>query len=315
MTLLAIRTLQEEDHASVAQIFNEIYTDRPTFTAEKVKAIEDQFPKHTFREFQIAEQADEVVAACMLTQDQIFSHPGWYFFNIWVKPAFQKQGIGSKLFDVLTERVSALKPKQLQCSTSEKSVESIRFLEKRGFKESHRNFESRIELSQFATENYARVEAQLEKSGIRLHNLNDLKDPDCRQQIYDLQTILEREVPGADQHPGMSFVDFWANADRDMPTGEFFSVAVKNGNYIGLHFGSCPPGSEWFMVRVTGVLPEFRSLGVATALKARGLKYAKQKGFPGAFTWNDSRNQPILALNTKFGFQRQPASVAFFRQF
>jgi mycothiol synthase len=315
MPTLITRFLQEKDYLPLAAIFNEIYLDRPTFSAEKVRAIEDQFPKHIFREFRVAELAGEVVAAWVLTQDQIFSHPGWYFFNIWVKPEFQQKGIGGEIYELLMERLSTLTPTQLQCGSPESSFKTIRFLEKRGFKESHGNFESRLELSHFIPDKYYGIETQLEKSGIKLQNLKDLKDPHHRQEIYNLQYNLEREIPGADQRPGMNFNDFWEKVDRDLPKGEFFSVAMKGEKYIGLHFGSCPPGSEWFMVRVTGVLPEFRKMGVATALKARGLEHAKKMGFPGAFTWNDSRNQPILDLNLKFGFQRQPATIVFSRKF
>lgn len=314
MASSSIRAFQEKDFTPLAQIYNEIYTDRATFTAEKLKASEDRTPKHLFREFYIAEQNEQVVAACLLTQDQLFSKPGWYFMNIWVRPLFQRQGVGGYLFDHLLKKSSELKATKLQCATYDTFKPSIRFLEKLGFAESYRNFESRMELSQFNPNDYSSLDEKLEKNGITLHHLSDLKDPNHRQKIYALQANLEREVPGSELRAVLSFADFWSKADIDHPDGEFFCVAMKQGEYIGLHFGSPPPGSEWFMVRVTGVLPQFRHLGVATALKARGMIYAKQKGMPGAFTWNDSRNQPILTLNEKFGFKRQPACVQFAKE-
>lgn len=315
MSSLKIHPPNERDFSAIAQIYNEIYTDRPTFTAAKIQASESQFPKNLFREYLVVEQEGEIVASAVLTQDQHYALPGWYSFNIWVNPSHQGKGIGRAVFDHLLTRLSALNPKQLQCALSEKFSAGLRFLGQRNFRESHRNFESRLKISRFDPEKYSALEPKLNAAGIILHELHELDDPLHLRKIYELQAMLEREVPGAEQRSVMGQEEFWAKVERDLPAREQFSVAMKDGQYIGLHFGSCPPGSEWFMVRVAGVLPQYRNLGVATALKVRGLSFAKQKGLQGAFTWNDSRNLPILALNTKFGFERQPATITFGRSF
>ena len=47
------------------------------------------------------------------------------------------------------------------------------------------------------------------------------------------------------------------------------------------------------------------------ALKLHVIKYAKEHGYTLIKTWNDTENLPILALNEKLGFVRQPAWVEY----
>ncbi len=57
----------------------------------------------------------------------------------------------------------------------------------------------------------------------------------------------------------------------------------------------------------TGVRREYRGRGIAMALKRKVLGYGKGRGCTWIKTWNASTNWPILALNERLGFRRQPA--------
>ena len=46
---------------------------------------------------------------------------------------------------------------------------------------------------------------------------------------------------------------------------------------------------------LTGVRREARGRGIAMALKLRTVRYALDKGVEHIKTWNDQRNQPMLA--------------------
>jgi mycothiol synthase len=60
---------------------------------------------------------------------------------------------------------------------------------------------------------------------------------------------------------------------------------------------------------MTGVGRAYRGLGVATALKVRGITCAREHGYATIRTLNDITNMPILGSNDKLGFVRQPALV------
>ena len=53
----------------------------------------------------------------------------------------------------------------------------------------------------------------------------------------------------------------------------------------------------------TGVLPAYRRRGIATALKALGIGYARANGFRAIVTAPRRRNLPSLGMSTKAGFR------------
>jgi L-amino acid N-acyltransferase YncA len=53
---------------------------------------------------------------------------------------------------------------------------------------------------------------------------------------------------------------------------------------------------------MTGVRPECRRQGIATALKARGITYARQVGARIIVTRIHPTNEASLAMNRKMGF-------------
>ncbi len=62
---------------------------------------------------------------------------------------------------------------------------------------------------------------------------------------------------------------------------------------------------------VTGVLREYRRRGIALALKAASLQFAKDAGFAAVRTHNATSNEGMLAINERLGFQAKPAWVRF----
>ncbi|MGQ9699523.1 MAG: GNAT family N-acetyltransferase [Candidatus Bipolaricaulaceae bacterium] len=62
---------------------------------------------------------------------------------------------------------------------------------------------------------------------------------------------------------------------------------------------------------LTGVRREHGGKGVAMALKLQVIRYAREKGYTRIKTWNATTNLPIVVLNEKLGFVRQPAWIEY----
>ena len=63
----------------------------------------------------------------------------------------------------------------------------------------------------------------------------------------------------------------------------------------------------------TGVKRSHRRMGIALALKLRGIAYAKAHGHPVIRTNNDSTNKAMLSINERLGFVKQPAWITFIK--
>ncbi|MBI3975568.1 MAG: hypothetical protein HY334_04170 [Armatimonadetes bacterium] len=62
---------------------------------------------------------------------------------------------------------------------------------------------------------------------------------------------------------------------------------------------------------ITGTRRAYRNRGLALALKLRTVAFARARGVREIRTWNDTLNAPMLHINVKMGFVRQPAWISF----
>ena len=69
------------------------------------------------------------------------------------------------------------------------------------------------------------------------------------------------------------------------------------------------PEVAW--VGLTGVRPEYRRQGLATALKVAAARWARDNGVRVIRTDNESANQAMLTLNRRMGFQERTVEIAF----
>jgi len=98
---------------------------------------------------------------------------------------------------------------------------------------------------------------------------------------------------------------------------EFASFLMGGVNFLTTAMTMRAPGMTFFRIpilvwqQLTAVHREFQGHGIAAALKLRTIAYARMHGFREIRTFNSSRNEPMLAINTKLGFIRQPAWIDF----
>jgi RimJ/RimL family protein N-acetyltransferase len=88
-------------------------------------------------------------------------------------------------------------------------------------------------------------------------------------------------------------------------------VARSGSRYVGYTLLNPPvAGEDPHVLRQgwTGVRPEFRRQGIATALKALGIAYARAHGYASMVTEPRTTNAASIAMSTRVGFRPVPAA-------
>jgi GNAT superfamily N-acetyltransferase len=94
----------------------------------------------------------------------------------------------------------------------------------------------------------------------------------------------------------------------DRPEAVF--VALEDGQVLGyakLAFSA--ERTDRAFHDLTGVRRAHRGRGIAAALKATQIAWAKDQGFSSLQTANEVRNAPIRHLNAKHGYVLEPGNV------
>ena len=87
-------------------------------------------------------------------------------------------------------------------------------------------------------------------------------------------------------------------------------VAVAGDEVVGYaKFSLTEARPTVAMHDITGVKRAWRGRGVARALKAAEIAWAKANGYERLETLNELRNAPIRRLNERFGYRESPGLV------
>lgn len=242
-------------------------------------------------------------------------HPQRFWIWIAVLPEFREKGIGSALYECILSDLRGLSAKFLETSTRETWTDTVHFLENRGFREVMRTWESHLDVKSFDPKPFERYVARAEREGITLVSLSEEKqrDPDWLQKLYDLHMAVMADVPSPTPFTPIPLEEFRRRMLEHpdlLPDGYF--LAKVGEEYVGESFLFRLPAEPGHLSQgLTGVRREHRGKGIAMALKLKVIGFAKSRGYTLIKTWNASTNLPMLAINEKLGFRRQPAWIQY----
>ncbi len=314
---MKIHIATSDDNEGIAALYNALSPNNLTTASDIADGDKRRDPKFKYRRW-IAIEDEQIIGTGFYSQSIWFAHPQKFTLWIGVLPDHQKRGVGSALYDTIMNGLQPFDPLAVRATATEDRPQSIRFLEKRGFKEVIRDVRSELDVPTFDLTRFTGLEDRFRAGGIQIKTLPELADdPERNRKLYDLDWELSLDVPG-DLAAGMGrrgldkYVEYAITGPFALPEG--FFIAVKGEEYIGLsHVLSYEKGVILYQ-GLTGVKAPYRRQGIGLAMKIRAIGYAQATGHAIIKAENDAKNGPMLAMNVRLGYVRQPDLITFEKQ-
>ena len=223
-------------------------------------------------------------------------------------PQWLKRGIADLLFDQLLKDLQEAKAITVSCRQYASEIELLDFLKSRGFAETSRVSDLRLNVAGTDVSAFEPLRKRLQDQGISISTFADerARDPRCVEKLYDLTVLLNQDDPGRGPFMPPAYnareALMWLEMKYVLPDALF--IAKHGDDYVGVSdvslFEAVPGGlTQGF----TGVRREYRRQGLATLLKICGITYAQSHGYQIIQAFNKPEQTAIRALNEKLGFE------------
>jgi GNAT superfamily N-acetyltransferase len=308
---MKIRKFSPEDYPSIVGIHNSlniIWPERPRTPEAWAASDQNRNPKWRHQRW-VAVEAEAVVGFSSYGQSPWNYPPQSFYVNVEVHQEYQRQGIGSALYDQIMEGLQAFNPPALRADAFANQPSGFSFLQKRGFYEAFRETPVHLDATAFDPSQYVGLEPKLKADGIIIKTLQQLEsDPGRNQKIYELYWEANSDVP-QEGDPG-KWPDYnewlgWGLNDPSILHDAYF-VAVRGDEYIGLRELGSYNDHDVLVGGLLGVRREYRNRGIGLAMQLRGIAYAREHGYRLLKTCTGIQNTPMQALFNKLGYARDP---------
>ena len=220
-----------------------------------------------------------------------------------VLPEHRGQGVGTRLYEALSEHAAGLGLRSLWGRIGEEDADSRRFAENRGFREVAREYEVVLDVAEASL-------AADRPAGVELVSLAER--PDLERQVYGVDVEVGPDVPShEDAHEPMTF-ERWHATYLEGPGAvpEACVVALAEGQVVGYtglrRRGSISPVAENLL---TAVRRPWRRRGIALALKREQVRRAGKAGIEQIYTTNDETNAGMRGVNARLGYRPAPTRI------
>lgn len=311
--MIHIRHFTEEDYETVVGIYNVVYPEYPE-SVKDWRFWDDNREERLCYQRYVVEKDGQIIGYASRGRNSWMFDSQKFSVQFSLHPDYRGQGIGTQVYEHVLADLAQYNPVLLRADTREDMPYSLKFLHKHGFVEEQREWESRLDPAGFDHTPYQTLENTIVAKGITIKTMTELmkSDPDNAQNTYELYWQISKDVPSPEPPTKPIFETFSKKlfgSPNFLP--EAFWIAVDGDTYVGTTCLWKTSDSAQLEVGLTGVIRDYRRRGIALALKLRSIAYAQTHGNPSLKTWNDSLNDPMLAINNRLGFVRQPAWIMF----
>lgn len=274
-------------------------------------------PAHCVKVRLVAELAGQIVAVGHIFHAAWAYHPQKFHIDLYVHPEQQGQGIAGRLYDLLLERIAAYDPLTLRAGAREDHAAATGFVTHRGFVETMRFWESRLDVRAFEMAPYAGFRAKGLEQGVRIVTLREFmaSDPAALPKVYEARNAMMADVPSTEPFTPTPYENWLESMQTDknlLPDG--YLLAVHQGQVVALSQLWGTGEADVLDTGLTATRREYRRLGLALELKLRAVAYAKAHGYREIRTGNESNNRAMLSINERLGFVKQPAWVEYAKE-
>ncbi len=242
--------------------------------------------------------------------------------DLVLRPRERGHGLGTALLDFLIASARAAGATSLQARPYAEESRALDLLASRSFRETMRMIGLQLDdVPAVSLEPVGWYEGKLAERGLRVTTFAEelSADPDGWRKLRDVNEAARFGWPDPDPQPDgslgeeQSVEQFRAQAYDFHMIPEACFVALDHEQYVGysalaLRDAARVEGGSGG----TAVRPEYRGVGVATALKARCVRWAQENGVSRLST--SSGNPAMVRVNEKFGFRRTYVEVRLVRR-
>jgi len=304
-----IRPATEADAPRVAALLSLNRTE--PITPEGLTDFNRLFPASGINRCLVLDLPGEGLVCCGRSQ-RWPNHPvGERKWTVHTDPAHRRRGYATAMMEALHEPGVT----RLCTDVRDSDPESLAFAEHRGFERDGHVLESIIDLPEFDEGGFDAIVGCAESQGVRFfpYSATAMNDESLRL-LWSVNEEVGVDEPGSSGEV-MRFDDWKRSvggAHWFAPEGQI--VAAVGDEWVGLGaVGELTPGR--FYNLFTGVRRPHRGKGIAKALKALGIRYAKAQGGLTLRTHNNAKNEPMLAINRSFGYVPLPGWFSLEKEF
>ena len=214
-----------------------------------------------------------------------------------VPPRNRGRGAGTALYAAISDWARERGLQTLGGVVPDNDPDSLAFAERRGFVEDRREKGVALDLTA--------IEPPRAQSPPGVEIVTWAGRPELVHGMFEVSVEASPDVPGYEDEEHQPF-EAWLEHDMqgpgDRPEATFVAVAADEVvGYAKFSISSTSTTSAYH--DLTAVKRAWRGRGVARALKAAQIGWAKAKGYELLRTTNDERNTPMRRLNEQLGYR------------